>query len=299
MMGPKKVKQMKLGFIGTGVMGTGIINNLLKAGFTMTVFNRTKAHAATVLANGAIWADTPAAVAAASDITLSMVGFPQDVEAIYYGDDGIFAGAKAGSLVVDMTTSTPTLAQRIAKTATENGLTALDAPVSGGDIGAQNGTLTVMVGGPAKALTALQPVFTPIASAVTRFGEAGMGQHAKMANQIMIAGTMTGMTEMLVYGKAAGLDLHQVLTTVNGGAGENWSLANYGPRILAGDYTPGFFIKHFVKDLKIALAEAERLGIDLPATKQATALYEALVAAGKGDLGTQGLITSYPSWENN
>lgn len=288
---------MNLGFIGTGVMGTGIINNLLKAGFPVTVFNRTKAHAATVLANGATWAESPAAVAEASDITLSMVGFPQDVETIYYGDNGIFAGAKRGSLVVDMTTSTPTLAQRIAKTAAAQGIIAFDAPVSGGDIGAKNGTLTVMVGGPASELTALQPVFAPLASAVTHFGDAGMGQHAKMANQIMIAGTMTGMTELLVYGKAAGLDLHQVLTTVNGGAGENWSLANYGPRILAGDYTPGFFVKHFVKDLKIALDEAERLGIDLPATKQATALYEALVAAGQGDLGTQGLITSYPSWE--
>ncbi|KRL54111.1 NAD(P)-dependent oxidoreductase [Lacticaseibacillus manihotivorans] len=287
----------KIGFIGTGVMGTGIINNLLKANFSVTVFNRTKAHAQTVLDHGATWADTPKAVAKQTDIIFSMVGFPQDVETIYFGDDGILAGVHAGQTVVDMTTSTPSLAVKISTAAEKLGVQALDAPVSGGDIGAKNGTLTVMIGGKRETFESLRPIFDTFSQSLNYFGAAGMGQHAKMANQIMIAGTMTGLTEMLVYAKAAGLDLQQVIATVSGGAGANWSMSNYGPRILAGNYTPGFFIKHFVKDLRIALQEADRMGIDLPATKQAKQLYQALVDAGSGDLGTQGLITSYPSWQ--
>lgn len=287
----------KIGFIGTGVMGTGIINNLLKANYAVTVFNRTKAHAQIALNHGATWANTPQAVAEQADIIFSMVGFPQDVEAIYLGDDGILAGVHAGQTVVDMTTSTPSLAVKISAAAEKLGVQALDAPVSGGDIGAKNGTLTVMIGGDRDTFDALRPIFDTFSQSLNYFGAAGMGQHAKMANQIMIAGTMTGLTEMLVYAKAAGLDLQQVINTVGGGAGANWSMSNYGPRILAGDYTPGFFIKHFVKDLRIALQEADRMGIDLPATKQAKQLYQALVDAGSGDLGTQGLITSYPSWQ--
>ncbi|MCI2034132.1 MAG: NAD(P)-dependent oxidoreductase [Lactobacillus sp.] len=290
------MKIMKIGFIGTGVMGTGMINNLLKAHYDVTVYNRTAAHATAVLNNGAHWADSAQAVAAASDVTISIVGFPQDVETTYYGDHGIFAGATPGQILVDMTTSTPSLAQKIAQTATQRGLHALDAPVSGGDIGAKNGTLTVMIGGDKAIATQLTPIFATLASASHYFGAAGMGQHAKMANQIMIAGTMTGLTEMLVYAKAAGLDLAQTITTVSGGAGANWSMSNYGPRILAGDYTPGFFVKHFVKDLRIALDEAEKLHVDLPATREAKRLYQALVDNGQGDLGTQGLITSYTGW---
>ncbi len=287
---------MKIGFVGTGVMGTGIINNLLKAHYEVTVFNRTKAHADQVLANGAHWADSAQAVAAATDVTFTMVGFPADVEATYYGDHGIFAGASAGQIVIDMTTSTPSLAQKIAQTATAHDIQALDAPVSGGDVGATNGTLTMMIGGDEATVTQLTPIFKTMANAINYFGAAGMGQHAKMANQIMIAGTMTGLTEMLVYAKAAGLDLQQTITTISGGAGANWSMSNYGPRILAGDYTPGFFIKHFVKDLRIALAEADKLNIDLPATQEAKRLYQVLVDNGHGDLGTQGLITSYTGW---
>lgn len=286
----------KIGFVGTGVMGTGIITNLLKAGFAVTVFNRTKAHAQTVLDLGATWADTPKAVATLTDVVFSMVGFPQDVEAIYFDHDGLLAGAHTGQVLVDMTTSTPSLAVKINAAAEKIGVHTLDAPVSGGDIGAKNGTLTVMIGGERDTFETLRPIFETFSQSLNYFGTAGMGQHAKMANQIMIAGTMTGLTEMLVYAKAAGLDLQQVINTVGGGAGANWSMSNYGPRILAGDYTPGFFIKHFVKDLRIALAEADHMGIDLPATKQAKQLYQALVDAGSGDLGTQGLITSYPSW---
>ncbi|WP_461214042.1 NAD(P)-dependent oxidoreductase [Lacticaseibacillus sp. GG6-2] len=286
-----------IGFIGTGVMGTGIINNLLKAGYSVTVYNRTQAHAQPVINHGAKWAASPQAVAVASDITISMVGFPQDVEATYFGPDGILAGAKPDQIVIDMTTSTPSLAVKIAKAAAKAHVQALDAPVSGGDIGAKNGTLTVMVGGDRETATKLQPLFDAIAQSVNYFGGPGMGQHAKMANQIMIAGTMTGLTEMLVYAKAAGLDLKQVSQTVGSGAGANWSLENYGPRILAGDYTPGFFVKHFVKDLRIALEEAEKLHVDLPATTEAKRLYQALLDAGHGDLGTQGLITNYSAWQ--
>ena len=283
--------QPTIGFIGTGVMGSSMVKNLLKADYPVVVYNRTKQKADAVVALGATWADSPAAVVAQSQIVLSIVGYPQDVEAIYYGEDGIFSAAQPGQILVDMTTSTPTLAQRIAKTAADKGLQALDAPVSGGDIGAQNGTLTIMVGGDQAAYETALPVFEAMGKTVHRFGAAGTGQHTKMANQIMIAGTMTGMTEMLVYAKAAGLELEAVLNTVNGGSAQNWSLAIYGPRILAQDYTPGFFAKHFLKDLKIALTESEKMGLQLPATLQANKLYSQLVNDKQlGDDGTQALI---------
>ena len=290
---------MKIGFIGTGIMGTGMISNLLQAGYEVVVFNRTKAHADKVLAAGATWADSPQQVATEADAVLSIVGFPQDVEAVYFGEHGVLAGAKTGQILVDMTTSAPALAQRIAQAAVKQAAVALDAPVSGGDIGAKNGTLTIMVGGDQTAYEQMKQVFAAMGSTINYFGPAGSGQHTKMANQIMIAGTMTGLSEMLVYAQAAGLDLDKVLTTVGGGSAANWSLTNYGPRILAGDYTPGFFVKHFVKDLRIALEAADQMHLDLPATKQAKALYQAMVDAGEGDLGTQGLITQYASWQSS
>lgn len=284
---------MKIGFIGTGVMGTGIILNLLKAGFPVTVYNRTKAHADTVLAAGATWSNSPKAVAARCGVIFTMVGFPADVERVYFDADGVLAGAAADSILVDMTTSTPALAKTIAKAASAHGCQALDAPVSGGDVGAKNGTLTMMAGGDAATIDFLQPVFTAFTAQVTRFGGAGQGQFAKAANQIMVAGTMTGLTEMLVFAQAAGLNRQQVIDTVAGGAGDNWSLRNYGPRILAEDYTPGFFVKHFVKDLRIALEAAADMGLDLPATATAKRVYESLVKAGQGELGTQALLLAY------
>lgn len=281
----------KIGFIGTGVMGTGIINNLLKHGNPVVVYNRTKAHAQAVLDNGAQWADSPAAITQQADVIFTMVGFPQDVEQVYFGDDGILANATTGQYLVDMTTSKPSLAQQINAVGAKRGVHVLDAPVSGGDIGAKNGTLTVMVGGDAADLNHLRSLFDQFSKTVSYYGPAGSGQHAKMANQIMIAGTMTGLTEALVYAKAAHLDLKQVITTLQGGAAENFSLGSYGPRILKGDYTPGFFAKHFLKDLRIALDEADAMGLNLPATSEAKQLYGELVDdRGLGNDGTQALI---------
>ncbi|WP_285110363.1 NAD(P)-dependent oxidoreductase [Pediococcus sp. AC40] len=282
---------MKIGFIGTGVMGTGIINNLLKHHHQVFVYNRTKAHAQEVIDHGAIWVDSPAQLTIQAPIVITMVGFPQDVKEIYFGENGIFTTLKADQLVVDMTTSSPTLAEEIGHRAEEIGALALDAPVSDGDIGAKNATLTVMAGGHQEAFKKMEPLFPEISQAVNYFGDFGTGQHAKMANQIMIAGTMTGLTEMLVYAKAANLDLQKVLDTVSHGSADNWSLDNYVPRILKNDYTPGFFAKHFLKDLNITLTEAKRMHIDLPATRLATQLYDNLVnAQGLGDDGTQALI---------
>ncbi len=285
---------MKMGFIGTGVMGAAIAANLLKAGNELTVFNRTKSKTDKLVDAGATWADSPQKVAAASEVVFSMVGFPTDVEQIYFGKEGIFAGADKGTIVIDMTTSKPLLAQKIGDYGKEHGVDALDAPVSGGDVGAKKGTLTVMVGGDEEAYHKVEPLFEQISSKVTLFGPAGSGQHAKMANQIMIAGTMTGLTETLLYTKAAGLDPNKVLDALSGGGAQNWSLTNYGPRVLQGNFKPGFFARHFLKDLRIALEESDRMGLDLTATANAKRLYEVMVDVyGLGDEGTQGLINIY------
>lgn len=278
---------MKIGFIGTGVMGRGIINNLLKANYDVVVYNRTKAHAQSVLDNGATWADGPKAIAEAADLVITMVGYPKDVEEQYYGDNGLFAGAHAGQIFVDMTTSTPTLAEQLAADGEKYGVKVLDAPVSGGDVGAKNGTLTIMAGGDQAAYDSLQPIFDVISKAANRFGVAGRGQHTKMANQIMIAATMLGMSEMMVYAKAADLDVAKVMETLAAGGAQNWSLDNYGPRVLAGDFEPGFYAKHLLKDLRIALDEAAKMDLSLPATDLAEALYTKLVEQKNlGDEGT-------------
>ncbi|MCT0023168.1 NAD(P)-dependent oxidoreductase [Weissella confusa] len=282
---------MKIGFIGTGVMGRGIINNLLKANYDVVVYNRTKAHAQSVLDNGATWADGPKAIAEAADLVITMVGYPKDVEEQYYGDNGLFAGAHAGQIFVDMTTSTPTLAEQLATDGEKYGVKVLDAPVSGGDVGAKNGTLTIMAGGDQAAYDSLQPIFDVISKAANRFGVAGRGQHTKMANQIMIAATMLGMSEMMVYAKAADLDFAKVMETLAAGGAQNWSLDNYGPRVLTGDFEPGFYAKHLLKDLRIALDEAAKMNLSLPATDLAEALYTKLVEQKNlGDEGTQALV---------
>ncbi|ORN05705.1 2-hydroxy-3-oxopropionate reductase [Lentilactobacillus parabuchneri] len=275
-------------------MGTGMIRNLLKAGFEVVVYNRTKDHAADALKAGAAWRDTPAEVTKTTDAVITIVGFPKDVEEVYFGQNGIFETAHRGQLLIDMTTSSPKLAQKIAAAGSPNGISVLDAPVSGGDVGAQKGTLTIMVGGTAEAFDRASAILQAMGTSIKRFGDAGQGQNAKMANQIMVAGTMTGMIESLVYAKKAGLDLTQMIETINGGAAANWSMTNYGPRILGNDFKPGFAAKHFLKDLRIALDTADKMGIELPATTVARDLYQKMVDQMKlGDLGTQGLMKVY------
>ncbi|AOA02528.1 NAD(P)-dependent oxidoreductase [Carnobacterium maltaromaticum] len=284
------MSKQKIGFIGVGVMGASIVKHLLKDGYEVNVYNRTKSKADEVVSLGAIWQDTPKAVTIESDIVFTIVGYPKDVEEVYYSEDGIFAGATSEKILVDMTTSTPSLAQKIFATGRERKIEVLDAPVSGGDLGAKNGTLTIMVGGTKVAYQIVEPIFNVFSGKVKLQGAAGSGQHTKMANQIMIAGTMVGMSELLVYANAAGLELESVLDTVGGGSAQNWSLTNYAPRILREDFTAGFFVKHFVKDLKIALAEAEKMDIQLPGTSLAKELYEKLENQGHGNDGTQALI---------
>ena len=285
----------KIGFIGTGVMGSSIINHLIYAGYELHVFNRTKSKAEELIKMGAIWHETPAEVTKNSDVIFTIVGYPQDVEEVYLGKKGILNVAKNGQILIDMTTSTPTLAEKIYNVAKEKGASVLDAPVSGGDLGAQKGTLTIMVGGNQETYDKIKPLFNIFSSKVNLQGLAGSGQHTKMANQIMVAGTMTGMTEMMVYADKAGLNLEKVIDTVESGSAQNWSLSNYGPRILKENYSPGFFVKHFVKDLKIALGEAKNLNLELPATEQAEKLYESLENKGNGNDGTQALIKLW--WE--
>lgn len=287
---------MKIGFIGTGVMGHAVAGHLMDAGHELFVYNRTKSKTDDLVAEGATWKETPKEVADASEIIFSMVGYPRDVEQVYYDENsGIFASDIKGKIVVDLTTSTPTLAEQIYQTAKEKGADSLDAPVSGGDLGAKNATLTIMVGGDETVFEKVLPLFEKMGKTYTLHGSAGKGQHTKMANQIMIAGTMTGMTEMLVYAQKAGLTLPKVIDTLAGGSAANWSMENYGPRILKEDYSPGFFVKHFIKDLKIALDEAAKMKLDLPATQLACQLYEKLADKGNENDGTQALIKLW--WE--
>ncbi|MFL2099262.1 NAD(P)-dependent oxidoreductase [Desemzia sp. FAM 23991] len=286
----------KIGFIGTGVMGTSIVKHLLSAGYEVQIYSRTKSKASELIELGAKWQNTPAGVTENAEVIFTIVGYPSDVEEVYYGENGIFKTATKRHILIDMTTSTPTLANRIYQTGIEKGIAVLDAPVSGGDLGAKNGTLTIMVGGDEPVFDSVKPILEEFSGKLNLQGSAGSGQHTKMANQIMVAGTMTGMTELLVYAKAAGLDIEKVLDTVGGGSAQNWSLSNYGPRILKEDYSAGFFIKHFVKDLKIVLDEAKRMNLNLPATALAEKLYEELEGKGNGNDGTQALIKLW--WEN-
>jgi 3-hydroxyisobutyrate dehydrogenase len=285
-----------IGFIGTGVMGISVVEHLLKNDHAVTVYNRTKAKAETLLTKGAVWAETPQKVAETSDIIFTMVGYPVDVEDVYYGEKGIFKADVANKVLIDLTTSTPSLAEKINQTAKEKHAEALDAPVSGGDLGAKKGTLTIMVGGDEQVFNDMKEIFKLFSSSLELHGPAGSGQHTKMANQIMVAGTMTGLTEMLVYAEKAELDLKKVVKTLSGGAAGNWSLENYSPRILKEDYSAGFFVKHFIKDLSIALDEAEKMGLNLPSTKLAKELYEQLSQKGHAEDGTQALIKLW--WEN-
>lgn len=282
-----------IGFVGTGVMGAAMAGHLIDAGYTLQVYNRTRAKAEPLIARGASWCDTPGQAAIGAGIVITMVGFPSDVESVYLGPGGIVECAAPGSLLIDMTTSSPALARRIHKAAAVKGVESLDAPVSGGDVGARNATLTIMAGGSEAAFERALPLFEVLGRTYTLHGGPGAGQHCKMANQIAIAASMLGLAECLAYARAAGLDPARVIETLSGGSAQTWSLSNYGPRVLAEDFAPGFYVKHFVKDLRIAIVEAESAGLKLPGLELAKQLYEALADGGGGELGTQALWLLY------
>lgn len=279
----------RLGWIGTGVMGSSMAGHLQQAGFDLTVYTRSKEKAAALLEAGAQWGDTPGEVAQASDVVFTMVGFPSDLREVVLGKDGVLAKARAGSLLVDMTTSEPSLAIELAARAAEQGLASLDAPVSGGDIGARAGTLSIMIGGAKRDVDFLAPCWQAMGRTIVHQGGPGAGQHTKMVNQTLVAASMVGVCEALLYAYRAGLDLETVLSSVSSGAAGSWALSNLGPRIMSNDFAPGFYVEHFIKDMGIALAEAERLNLSLPGLALARELYLALQDEGHGRLGTQAL----------
>ncbi len=303
---------MKIGWIGTGIMGSSMCKHLIEGGHSAVVYNRTRAKASELEALGALYVSSPAEVAKAVDVVFTMVGFPSDVEAVYFGEDGIFAGLAGGAgvasagafdadafgigatgkgpILVDMTTTKPSLAVKIYEKALAYGCEALDAPVSGGDSGARNATLSIMVGGDASTLAKVEPLFKLMGKSIVLEGPAGAGQHTKMANQIQIAGTMVGLCEALAYSKAAGLDLETMVATISKGAAGCFSLDSYAPRIIKGDYAPGFIVEHFVKDMKIAIEESHRMGLQLKGLELVEAMYEELCAKGYGRCGTQALV---------
>jgi 3-hydroxyisobutyrate dehydrogenase len=285
----------RIGWIGTGVMGASMCGHLMEAGHQATVHNRTRARAEPLLERGAAWAGSPAAVAEASDVVFTIVGFPADVREVVLEPDGVLAGAGSGTTFVDMTTSEPSLAVEIHAAAAAKGVSAIDAPVSGGDVGARNATLSIMVGGDEDAVERVRPLLEAMGKTIVRQGGPGAGQHTKMVNQILIATGMIGVCEALLYGYRAGLDLETVLESVAGGAAGSWSLSNYGPRMLAGNFDPGFTVDHFVKDMGIALAEAKRMRLSLPGLALAEQLYVALQAQGGGRKGTHALLLALAS----
>jgi len=278
-----------VGWVGTGVMGRSMCGHLLAAGYTVRVHTRTREKAADLLAKGAAWAATPREAAAGSDVIFSMVGFPADVEEVILGPDGALAGASAGSVVVDMTTSQPSLAVRIHAAAAAKGVAALDAPVSGGDVGAREAKLAIMVGGEQAAFDRVLPLLRKMGESIALMGGPGSGQHTKMVNQIAIAGNMIGVVEGLLYAQRAALDPGAVIDAIGKGAAGSWSLNNLGRRIVKGDFNPGFYIKHFVKDMGIALDEARRMRLSLPGLALVHQLYVSAQAVGLENLGTQGL----------
>lgn len=279
----------RLGWIGTGVMGQSMCGHLLAKGFAVTVYNRTKTRAQALLDRGAAWADTPQAVAQAADVVFSIVGFPDDVRQVTLGNDGTLAGSKAGNILVDMTTSEPSLAEEIAAAAKAKGVHSVDAPVSGGDIGAREARLSIMIGGEATVVDALRPCWEAMGKTIVHQGPAGAGQHTKMVNQILIASNMIGVCEALLYGYRAGLNLETVMQSVGPGAAGSWSLANLGPRIIQNNFAPGFVVEHFIKDMGIALAESKRMGLAMPGLALAQQLYVALAAQGHAKDGTHAL----------
>ena len=283
----------KIGFVGTGVMGRSMVLNLIKHGYELSVYNRTKSKAEVCIAAGAKWCDTVAECAKDKDVVITIVGFPKDVEEVYFGENGILNEAKKGAYVIDMTTTSPMLSEKIYNAAAEKGIYALDAPVSGGDTGAKNGTLAIMVGGDKAAFDECMPVFEAMGANIRYEGKAGNGQHVKMANQIAIAGAVSGVAEAVRYAMAMGVDVDTMLDTISNGAAGSWQMSNNGPKMAKEDYAPGFYIKHFIKDMKIAIECAETKGVTLDVLKQVCDEYVQLENNGKGDLGTQAIIEYY------
>lgn len=286
--------EITVGFIGLGVMGKSMARNLLKADYKVVAYTRTKEKALDILEEGVGWVDTPEEITHLANVIITMVGYPSDVEQIYLGDNGIVHTSKTGTYLIDMTTSTPTLAKRIYSEAKKKGIHAVDAPVSGGDIGAREGKLSIMVGGDQEVFDELQPIFQVLGSNIVYQGTAGAGQHTKMCNQIAIASNMLGVCEAVVYAEKAGLDPTTVLKSISSGAAGSWSLSNLAPRIIGEDFSPGFYIKHFIKDMTIALNEAEQMGMMTPGLSLAKSLYEKLAEQGEENSGTQAL---YKYWE--
>ncbi len=279
----------KIGWIGTGVMGNSMAGHLMNAGFSVSVYTRTKAKAEVLIGKGAGWADSPKALAQQCDVIFAIVGFPSDVREVMLGGNGALAGSKPGNVLVDMTTSEPSLAVEVANAAKDKGVFSIDAPVSGGDIGAKNAALSIMIGGDKEVVEALQPCWQAMGKTVVHQGGPGAGQHTKMVNQVLIASNMIGVCEALLYGYKAGLDLNTVMQSVSVGAAGSWSLSNLGPRIMSNNFDPGFFVEHFIKDMGIALDEAKRMNLSLPGLALSNQLYIALKAQGGGRLGTHAL----------
>ncbi|EAD7952287.1 NAD(P)-dependent oxidoreductase, partial [Listeria monocytogenes] len=277
----------KIGFVGIGVMGSSMAGHLLEAGYEVLVYTRTKTKAEDLLDKGALWVETPGELANKVDILISMVGYPKDVEELYLGENGFLENLAVGTVAIDMTTSSPALAKKMAEFGREKGIGVLDAPVSGGDIGAKNGTLSIMVGGSEDVFLKVKPIFDILGSSVILQGDAGAGQHTKMVNQIAIASNMIGVTEAIIYAEAAGLNPSRVLDSISGGAAGSWSLANLIPRVLKDDFSPGFFIKHFIKDMGIAISEAKQMGLELPGLTLAEKMYQTLAEQGLSEEGTQ------------
>lgn len=280
----------RIGWIGTGVMGLSMCGHLLENGYKTSVYNRTKKKASPLLKKGAEWLPSPREVAEKSDVVFTIVGFPEDVREVYFGPDGLLAGLGKGGVAVDMTTTEPSLAVEIYNAARKPGIRTVDAPVSGGDTGARNAALSIMAGGDRPVVNALMPLFRLMGKNIVYHGKAGSGQHAKMCNQIMVSGLMIGMCETLLYAYKSGLDPEKMLESVGRGAAASWMLDNLAPRILKGDFNPGFYVEHFIKDMGIALAEAERMDLVLPGLSLVRELYVAAKAQGHGRKGTQALI---------
>ncbi|MGW8257942.1 MAG: NAD(P)-dependent oxidoreductase [Thermoguttaceae bacterium] len=288
----------RIGWIGTGVMGASMCGHLLRAGFSATVFNRTKAKAEGLLAAGATWADSPKQVAESTDVVFTIVGYPNDVREVILDENGVLSGCKPGKIIVDMTTSRPSLAVEIAEEAAKIGVQSVDAPVSGGDLGAREAKLSIFIGGENDTVEALTPCWQAMGKTFVHHGGPGAGQHAKLANQILITGNMIGVCEGLLYAYKAGLDLEKFLQSTASGAAGSWSLTNLAPRIINNNFAPGFFVEHFIKDMGVALDECRRMELCLPGLALVHQLYVSLKANGHGRDGTQALHLALAAMSN-